>query len=233
MIKLEEFKKRKVNKISLLTENFKEFFIDSKDIVDLYLGDLLEIKYEHDYEGYIVDAIGSYDFKLVLRNDYLEKNKDLDKILKLNNLTQLELFFNDDSINLDLPWDVTKDNDELINPSMSVTKDDEFTTIDIRMNDTETTLNRSEVISKLKDISGRYPNIKRVELYGDYATNKVKKDSLLIVGLDIEDEYLFQNSEYYKFKYDILKEINKTVETYKYKEVVKDKYLGSKGLVIK
>lgn len=141
--------------------------------------------------------------------------------------------FKDYSINLDFPWDVTKDNDDLVNPSMSVTKDNEFTTINISMADSETTLSRSEVISKLKDISSRYPNIKRVELYGDYATNKVRKNSLLIVGLDIEDEYLFQNSEYYKFKYDILKEINKNVETYKYKEVIKDKYLGSKGLVIK
>ena len=93
MIKLEEFKDKKLIKISLLTENFKEYFIDSKDIVDLYLGDLIEIKYRHKFDGYEVDAIGSYNFKLVLNNSYLKEHKDLDRALKLNNLTQLELFF--------------------------------------------------------------------------------------------------------------------------------------------
>lgn len=233
MIKLEEFKSAKLVKISLLTENFKEIFIDKEDIVDLYLGNLLEIKYHHQYDGYEVDAIGSYDFKLVLKNEFIDSNEELNQILNLNNLTQLELFFEHNRINLDLPWDVTKDNDDLINPSMKVIREDNTTSIVIREFDNSTTLNRKEVIAKLKDISGRYSTINRVELFGDYAIDKVKDDSLIIVGVDIEEEYSFENKELYKFRYDILNEINKNADVYLYNDIVKDKFLGSKGLVIK
>ena len=233
MIKLEEFKDKKLIKISLLTENFKEYFIDSKDIVDLYLGDLIEIKYRHKFDGYEVDAIGSYNFKLVLNNSYLKEHKDLDRALKLNNLTQLELFFNDDRINLDLPWDVSNDNDDLINPSMKVIKEKETTTINIKDIDSPSELSRDEVIDKIKDISNRYSTIKGITLYGDYATDKVSDDSILIIGLDVDAEFLYEVKEYYKIKYDILTEIGKNVEAYIDCEVVKDKYLGSKGLVIK
>ncbi|MDO4996941.1 MAG: hypothetical protein Q4E69_07150 [Bacilli bacterium] len=233
MIKLEEFKNAKLLKISLLTENFKEVFIDKKDIVDLYLGNLLEVKYHHQYDEYIVDAIGSYEFKLVLKNDYLDNNEELNKILKLNNLTQLELFFEHNRINLDLPWDIRKDNDELINPSMNIIKDNDTTSIIIKEFDNPTSLNRKEVLDKLKDISKRYSTIRKVELYGDYAIDKVKEDSLLIVGIDVEEEFTFENKELYKFKYDVLNEINKNIEVYLYNDVVKDKFLGSKGLVIK
>ena len=233
MIKLEEFKNAKLLKISLLTENFKEVFIDKKDIVDLYLGNLLEVKYHHQYDEYIVDAIGSYEFKLVLKNDYLDNNEELNKILKLNNLTQLELFFEHNRINLDLPWDIRKDNDELINPSMNIIKDNDTTSIIIKEFDNPTSLNRKEVLDKLKDISKRYSTLRKVELYGDYAIDKVKEDSLLIVGIDVEEEFTFENKELYKFKYDVLNEINKNIEVYLYNDVVKDKFLGSKGLVIK
>lgn len=233
MIKLEEFKDKKLIKISLLTENFKEYFIDSKDIVDLYLGDLIEIKYRHKFDGYEVDAIGSYNFKLVLNNSYLKEHKDLDRALKLNNLTQLELFFKDDRINLDLPWDVSNDNDDLINPSMKVIKEKETTTINIKDIDSPSELSRDEVIDKLKDISNRYSTIKGITLYGDYATDKVSDDSILIIGLDVDAEFLYEVKEFYKIKYDILTEIGKNVEAYIDCEVVKDKYLGSKGLVIK
>lgn len=233
MIKLEEFKDKKLIKISLLTENFKEYFIDSKDIVDLYLGDLIEIKYRHKFDGYEVDAIGSYNFKLVLNNSYLKEHKDLDRALKLNNLTQLELFFKDDRINLDLPWDVSNDNDDLINPSMKVIKEKETTTINIKDIDSPSELSRDEVIDKIKDISNRYSTIKGITLYGDYATDKVRDDSILIIGLDVDAEFLYEVKEFYKIKYDILTEIGKNVEAYIDCEVVKDKYLGSKGLVIK
>lgn len=233
MIKLEEFKDKKLIKISLLTENFKEYFIDSKDIVDLYLGDLIEIKYRHKFDGYEVDAIGSYNFKLVLNNSYLKEHKDLDRALKLNNLTQLELFFKDDRINLDLPWDVSNDNDDLINPSMKVIKEKDTTTINIKDIDSPSELSRDEVIDKLKDISNRYSTIKGITLYGDYATDKVSDDSILIIGLDVDAEFLYEVKEFYKIKYDILTEIGKNVEAYIDCEVVKDKYLGSKGLVIK
>lgn len=233
MIKLEEFKDKKLIKISLLTENFKEYFIDSKDIVDLYLGDLIEIKYRHKFDDYEVDAIGSYNFKLVLKNSYLEKHKDLDRALKLNNLTQLELFFKDDRINLDLPWDVSNDNDDLINPSMKVIKEKDTTTINIKDIDSPSELSRDEVIDKIKDISNRYSTIKGITLYGDYATDKVSDDSILIIGLDVDAEFLYEVKEFYKIKYDILTEIGKNVEAYIDCEVVKDKYLGSKGLVIK
>lgn len=233
MIKLEEFKDKKLIKISLLTENFKEYFIDSKDIVDLYLGDLIEIKYRHKFDGYEVDAIGSYNFKLVLNNSYLKEHKDLDRALKLNNLTQLELFFKDDRINLDLPWDVSNDNDDLINPSMKVIKEKETTTINIKDIDSPSELSRDEVIDKIKDISNRYSTIKGITLYGDYATDKVSDDSILIIGLDVDAEFLYEVKEFYKIKYDILTEIGKNVEAYIDCEVVKDKYLGSKGLVIK
>lgn len=233
MIKLEEFKDKKLIKISLLTENFKEYFIDSKDIVDLYLGDLIEIKYRHKFDGYEVDAIGSYNFKLVLNNSYLKEHKDLDRALKLNNLTQLELFFKDDRINLDLPWDVSNDNDDLINPSMKVIREKETTTINIKDIDSPSELSRDEVIDKLKDISNRYSTIKGITLYGDYATDKVSDDSILIIGLDVDAEFLYEVKEFYKIKYDILTEIGKNVEAYIDCEVVKDKYLGSKGLVIK
>lgn len=233
MIKLEEFKDKKLIKISLLTENFKEYFIDSKDIVDLYLGDLIEIKYRHKFDGYEVDAIGSYNFKLVLNSSYLKEHKDLDRALKLNNLTQLELFFKDDRINLDLPWDVSNDNDDLINPSMKVIKEKETTTINIKDIDSPSELSRDEVIDKLKDISNRYSTIKGITLYGDYATDKVRDDSILIIGLDVDAEFLYEVKEFYKIKYDILTEIGKNVEAYIDCEVVKDKYLGSKGLVIK
>lgn len=233
MIKLEEFKDKKLIKISLLTENFKEYFIDSKDIVDLYLGDLIEIKYRHKFDGYEVDAIGSYNFKLVLNNSYLKEHKDLDRALKLNNLTQLELFFKDDRINLDLPWDVSNDNDDLINPSMKVIKEKETTTINIKDIDSPSELSRDEVINKIKDISNRYSTIKGITLYGDYATDKVSDDSILIIGLDVDAEFLYEVKEFYKIKYDILTEIGKNVEAYIDCEVVKDKYLGSKGLVIK
>lgn len=233
MIKLEEFKDKKLIKISLLTENFKEYFIDSKDIVDLYLGDLIEIKYRHKFDGYEVDAIGSYNFKLVLNNSYLKEHKDLDRALKLNNLTQLELFFKDDRINLDLPWDVSNDNDDLINPSMKVIREKETTTINIKDIDSPSELSRDEVIDKLKDISNRYSTIKGITLYGDYATDKVSDDSILIIGLDVDAEFLYEVKEFYKIKYDILTEIGKNVEAYIDCEVVKDNYLGSKGLVIK
>ena len=233
MIKLEEFKDKKLIKISLLTENFKEYFIDSKDIVDLYLGDLIEIKYGHKFDGYEVDAIGSYNFKLVLNNSYLKEHKDLDRALKLNNLTQLELFFKDDRINLDLPWDVSNDNDDLINPSMKVIKEKDTTTINIKDIDSPSELSRDEVIDKIKDISNRYSTIKGITLYGDYATDKVSDDSILIIGLDVDAEFLYEVKEFYKIKYDILTEIGKNVEAYIDCEVVKDKYLGSKGLVIK
>lgn len=233
MIKLEEFKDKKLIKISLLTENFKEYFIDSKDIVDLYLGDLIEIKYRHKFDGYEVDAIGSYNFKLVLNNSYLKEHKDLDRALKLNNLTQLELFFKDDRINLDLPWDVSNDNDDLINPSMKVIKEKDTTTINIKDIDSPSELSRDEVIDKIKDISNRYSTIKGITLYGDYATDKVSDDSILIIGLDVDAEFLYEIKEFYKIKYDILTEIGKNVEAYIDCEVVKDKYLGSKGLVIK
>lgn len=233
MIKLEEFKDKKLIKISLLTENFKEYFIDSKDIVDLYLGDLIEIKYRHKFDGYEVDAIGSYNFKLVLNNSYLKEHKDLDRALKLNNLTQLELFFKDDRINLDLPWDVSNDNDDLINPSMKVIKEKDTTTINIKDIDSPSELSRDEVIDKIKDISNRYSTIKGITLYGDYATDKVSDDSILIIGLDVDAEFLYEVKEFYKIKYDILTEIGKNVEAYIDCEVVKDKYLGSKGLVIK
>ena len=233
MIKLEEFKNAKLLKISLLTENFKEVFIDKKDIVDLYLGNLLEVKYHHQYDEFIVDAIGSYEFKLVLKNDYLDNNEELNKILKLNNLTQLELFFEHNRINLDLPWDIRKDNDELINPSMNIIKDNDTTSIIIKEFDNPTCLNRKEVLDKLKGISKRYSTLRKVELYGDYAIDKVKEDSLLIVGIDVEEEFTFENKELYKFKYDVLNEINKNIEVYLYNDVVKDKFLGSKGLVIK
>lgn len=233
MIKLEEFKDKKLIKISLLTENFKEYFIDSKDIVDLYLGDLIEIKYRHKFDGYEVDAIGSYNFKLVLNNSYLKEHKDLDRALKLNNLTQLELFFKDDRINLDLPWDVSNDNDDLINPSMKVIREKETTTINIKDIDSPSELSRDEVIDKIKDISNRYSTIKGITLYGDYATDKVSDDSILIIGLDVDAEFLYEVKEFYKIKYDILTEIGKNVEAYIDCEVVKDKYLGSKGLVIK
>ena len=233
MIKLEEFKDKKLIKISLLTENFKEYFIDSKDIVDLYLGDLIEIKYRHKFDGYEVDAIGSYNFKLVLNNSYLKEHKDLDRALKLNNLTQLELFFKDDRINLDLPWDVSNDNDDLINPSMKVIKEKDTTTINIKDIDSPSELSRDEVIDKIKDISNRYSTIKGITLYGDYATDKVSDDSIFIIGLDVDAEFLYEVKEFYKIKYDILTEIGKNVEAYIDCEVVKDKYLGSKGLVIK
>ena len=233
MIKLEEFKDKKLIKISLLTENYKEYFIDSKDIVDLYLGDLIEIKYRHKFDGYEVDAIGSYNFKLVLNNSYLKEHKDLDRALKLNNLTQLELFFKDDRINLDLPWDVSNDNDDLINPSMKVIKEKDTTTINIKDIDSPSELSRDEVIDKIKDISNRYSTIKGITLYGDYATDKVSDDSILIIGLDVDAEFLYEVKEFYKIKYDILTEIGKNVEAYIDCEVVKDKYLGSKGLVIK
>ena len=233
MIKLEEFKDKKLIKISLLTENFKEYFIDSKDIVDLYLGDLIEIKYRHKFDGYEVDAIGSYNFKLVLNNSYLKEHKDLDRALKLNNLTQLELFFKDDRINLDLPWDVSNDNDDLINPSMKVIKEKDTTTINIKDIDSPSELSKDEVIDKIKDISNRYSTIKGITLYGDYATDKVSDDSILIIGLDVDAEFLYEVKEFYKIKYDILTEIGKNVEAYIDCEVVKDKYLGSKGLVIK
>ena len=233
MIKLEEFKDKKLIKISLLTENFKEYFIDSKDIVDLYLGDLIEIKYRHKFDGYEVDAIGSYNFKLVLNNSYLKEHKDLDRALKLNNLIQLELFFKDDRINLDLPWDVSNDNDDLINPSMKVIKEKDTTTINIKDIDSPSELSRDEVIDKIKDISNRYSTIKGITLYGDYATDKVSDDSILIIGLDVDAEFLYEVKEFYKIKYDILTEIGKNVEAYIDCEVVKDKYLGSKGLVIK
>lgn len=233
MIKLEEFKDKKLIKISLLTENFKEYFIDSKDIVDLYLGDLIEIKYRHKFDGYEVDAIGSYNFKLVLNNSYLKEHKDLDRALKLNNLIQLELFFKDDRINLDLPWDVSNDKDDLINPSMKVIKEKETTTINIKDIDSPSELSKDEVIDKIKDISNRYSTIKGITLYGDYATDKVSDDSILIIGLDVDAEFLYEVKEIYKIKYDILTEIGKNVEAYIDCEVVKDKYLGSKGLVIK
>lgn len=233
MIKLEEFNNAKLVKISLLTENFKEVFIDKKDIVDLYLGNLLEIKYHHQFEGYEVDAIGSYEFKLVLKNEYLDNNEELNKILKLNNLTQLELFFEHNRINLDLPWDVSKDNDELINPSMRVIREDDTTSIIIKEFDNPTNLSRKEVIDKLKNISKRYSTIRKVELFGDYAIDKVKKDSLIIVGVDVAEEFYFENKEMLKFKYDVLNEINKNVDVYLYNDIVRDKYLGSKGLVIK
>ena len=232
MIKLEEFKNAKLNKINLLTENYKEISIDKKDIVDLYLGNLLEIKYHHQYDDYEVDTICSYDFKLVLKNDYLD-NSEVNDILKLNNLTQLELIFEHNSIKLDLPWDINKDNDDLINPSMSINKDTDTTTIIIKEFDNNTTLNRKQVIDKLKEISKRYSTISSVVLYGDYSVDKVRDDSLLIVGIEVEEEYSFENREIYKFKYDVLNEINKNIDVYMDKEIVKDKFLGSKGLVIK
>lgn len=233
MIKLEEFKSAKLVKISLFTENFKELFINKDDIVDLYLGNLLGIKYHQEYDEYEVNAIESYNFKLVLKNSYLDENPELKNLLKLNNLTQLELFFENNRINLDLPWDVAKENDDLINPSMEVKVDEEYTTIIIREFDSSTSLSRKEVLDKIKEISKRYSTIKRVELYGDYAIDSVVDDSILIAGIDVEEKYYFENKELYKFRYDILKEINKSINIYMNNDIIKDKFLGSKGLVIK